>query len=81
MTYRISTEAIQRTREHFADISRRCIEDAQAGRTHVNDLSSYVIYHEQAIADTRAGAYDHTFAFRQMAHYFDTGHCVALFAN
>ena len=73
-----SQEVIQQTREHFADIYRRCIEDARNGTSKPNDLPSYIKWREDAIEDTMAGRYDHSVTFRQMMHYFATGECLAL---
>lgn len=74
------TEIIKRTREHFAQIGRDCIAEAVSGEVKVGDLAEYVAWREQGIADDIAGKNDHTFTFAQMAHLFDTGECVPLFA-
>jgi hypothetical protein len=74
-------EIIERTRQHFADLNRRCIEEALSGETPVNDLPRYIAWREEGIRDGLAGLSDHTFAFRQMAHYFATGECIPLFSK
>lgn len=76
----ITQETILRTREHFAEIGRRCIAEAQSGATRVNDLASYVAWREQAIEDSLAGRGDHTLTFMQRALYLQTGDCPALLA-
>lgn len=81
----LAPETIQATRQWFADNARACIlaaqrhveTDGQEGWK-VNDLAAYVAYWEKAIADGMAGAYDHTFAFRQRAWYIQAGESVAL---
>lgn len=77
----LTAETIQRTREHFADISRRCIEGARSGEMRVNDLPRYIAWQEQCIADSLAGKSDHTFTFLQRAHYLQTGECVPLLSK
>jgi hypothetical protein len=77
----LTPETLQATREHFADIGRRCIEGATAGEFFVNDLSSYVAGEREKIADSLAGKNDHTFTFLQRAHWIQTGECLPLFAK
>jgi len=74
----ITPETILATREHFAQISRDCIAEAQNGTTRVNDLASYVAWREQAIEDSLAGRGDHTLTFMQRALWLQTGECPAL---
>lgn len=74
----IAPETILATREHFAQIYRDCIAEAQSGRHRVNDLASYVAWREQAIEDSLAGRGDHTLTFTQHALYLQTGDCPAL---
>lgn len=73
----LTDETIQRTREHFIDIHRRCIEEAQSGQTRVNDLASYVAWQEDCIADM-ADKEQFSVTFLQRAHWLQTGECVAL---
>jgi hypothetical protein len=69
-------ELIVKTREHFAEIERKCIEEAISGKVRVNDLPRYIEWCEQNIVDHLAGKNDHTFTFRQYAHWLKTGDCV-----
>ena len=73
----LTPETIALTREHFADISRRCIADATEGRQHVNDLDSYVAWQESAIRDVMT-CERFSLTFLQRAHWIQTGECVAL---
>lgn len=77
----LTPETMQRTREWFADNSRKCIEEAQSGHTRVNDLESYVAWREQCAADSLAGKGDHTFAFLQRAHFMQTGTMIPLLSK
>lgn len=74
----LTPETMQRTREHFAQIYRDCIAEAQSGAVFVNDLASYVAWHETLMADCMAGKDDHTFTFLQRAHYLQTGESVPM---
>lgn len=71
-------ETILATRQHFADLALRCIDEAESGVVKVNDLPSYVAWMRQGAVDSLAGCSDHTFTFRQYAHYLETGVCVGL---
>lgn len=71
-------EITQRTREHFADIARGCIADAESGDVWVRDLDEYREWQLEMICDGLAGKYDHTFTFRQRAQWLATGECVPL---
>lgn len=73
----LTPETIQRTREHFADIGRDCIREAQDGTTRVNDLAGYVAWREQAIEDVLTTT-RFSLTFLQRAHYLQTGESVAL---
>lgn len=73
-----SEEIILKTRSHFIDIYKRCINEAVTGQVRVNDLEDYKSWNLKKIEDMEAGKGDHTFTFLQMAHYFETGICVPL---
>jgi hypothetical protein len=68
----------ERTRQHFVDGYRECIAQALSGELKVNDLGSFLSWQEANIASMLAGESDHTFAFRQRAHYLATGESVPL---
>jgi len=76
----VTPEIIAQTREHFAEIYRRCIAAAKSGEDRVNDLGAYIAFHEAAIDSSLAGEGDSSFAFRQYAHYLATGVCVPFMA-
>lgn len=76
----MTNELIIKTREHFVSVERACIEEAVSGKVRVNDLASYIQWCERNIEAHLAGQSDHTFTFRQYAHYLETGQCVALLA-
>lgn len=78
MSVELTAETVQKAREWFAANARACIADAQLGAFRVNDLPRYVAEREQYAVDALAGAYDHTFTFRQLAYWLQTGECVAL---
>ncbi len=74
----MTDDKITETREWFAANARACIEDAVSGQTRVNDLTAYVASREADIANIMAGAWDHTFTFRQHATFLRTGRCLPL---
>jgi hypothetical protein len=74
----LTSATMRRTREHFADIHRRCIADVVAGRQRVNNPESYIAWQDKAITETLAGKNDHTATFLQRAYWLQTGECVAL---
>lgn len=74
-------QTIIATRQHFADMQERCIDDAEDGITAVNDLPSYIARCEEERRAFLAGEYDHTFTFRQHAHYLQTGECLGLLGD
>jgi len=76
--YRPSPEIIQKTREHFAQIHRDCIDGARRGEWHVNDLDRYVEWQEECIRSSLAGESDHTLTFLQRAYWLETGESVPL---
>lgn len=73
-------QAIQKAREWYAANSLACIDEAVSGVVQVNDLSAYVDWHFVMYNKSLAGAYDHTVAVRQRAHYIRTGECLAILA-
>jgi len=74
----ITSETIMATRNHFIDISKRCISDAKSGEVRVNDLDKYVEWQERSIERTKQGDNDHTLTFLQHALWLQTGECVAI---
>ncbi|MBF7012553.1 hypothetical protein QUC32_23170 [Novosphingobium resinovorum] len=74
----LTADTIQRTRAHFAEICRGCIQEAQEGKVYVNDLAHYIRWQTDSEAEFLAGRWDHTFTFLQRAHWLQTGECVAL---
>lgn len=74
-------QALQKAREWYATNSFACAKDALSGAVRVNDLAAYMdwckVMHDKALA----GAYDHTVAVRQRAHYIRTGECVVILTN
>lgn len=74
----LTPETMQRTREHFVDIYRECIAEAESGKVWVRNVAEYREWMLSNIADTLAGKSDHTFTFFQRAHWLQTGECVAL---
>lgn len=72
----MTEEIIIKTREHFVAVERACIEEAVSGNVRVNDLESYVKWCERNISEHYSGENDHTFTFRQYAHYLETGEYV-----
>lgn len=77
----ITPETIQRTREHFAELGRACIDDAQSGAVPVSNMESFLAWQEGMIAGYLAGDSDHTFTFMQRAHWIQTGECLPLLAR
>lgn len=71
-------DATIRAREHFAAIDLACIAEMESGEVRVNDPAAYRAWCLERRDATLAGANDHTFTLRQIAHYFRTGECVAL---
>jgi len=74
----ITQATIQATREWFAQNARDCIDAAQSGRIHVNDLSRYVTQQMYRRDGALAGHIDHTLTFIQRALYIQTGVSVPL---
>jgi hypothetical protein len=74
-------QAIAATRQHFADNALACIAEAESGAVRVGDLSSYIAWRRESARAALAGEHDHTFTFRQHAHYLQTGECVGLLGN
>ena len=64
-----------KTRQYFADLSDRIIEDTLNGKDKPNDPEKWIEYQEKSKADTLAGKNDHTFTHLQMKEYFRTGIC------
>lgn len=66
-------DAIQATREHFAQIHRQSAQDAQTGKLRVNDVPSWTNAELDAADACLAGDYDHTFTFRQHREWLMSG--------
>ena len=75
---KLSPETIHATRQWFADNALACIAEVESGDVRVNNRERYFAQCRQRHADALAGKGDHTFAFRQRAHYIQTGECVPL---
>jgi len=71
-------QAMQKAREWYATTWQKCAEDALSEAVRVNDIEAYVEWCKVMHDKTLAGAYDHTFAIRQRAHYIRTCECPAL---
>ena len=73
---------MQAARNHFANISLLCIEDALNGTVHgtvkVNNVNEYVAWQREGYEACLLGKYDHTFTLRQYAAYVQSGECHAL---
>lgn len=76
----ISLESVARTRLHFARLAVACMRDAFNGVDRVADLPAYIAWRREQLRASLAGECDHSFTFRQMAHFFETGECIALLA-
>lgn len=75
---KLTPETIHATRQWFADNALACIAEVESGDVKVNNRERYFSQCRQRHADALAGKGDHTFAFRQRAHYIQTGECVPL---
>ena len=73
----ITPETTQATRQHFADLYQRCIDEAAAG---VTDLDRYVTWRREAIRASLAGEHDGSLTFLQRALYLQTRQSVAILA-
>ena len=74
----LTREAVNATREWFADNARACAAEAQRGEVRVNDLPAYVTWCEERAAAALRGDYDRSLTFLQRATYIQTGNCPAL---
>lgn len=74
----ITTETINQTRNHFAQISENCIQGALNKEFHVNDVAQYIQWKTNSKKDYLSGKCDHTFTFLQYAYYIQTGECIPL---
>lgn len=74
----LTTESILATRQYYADLALRCIEDAKTGVTRVNDLDKYIAWEMELHDRALSGKSDHTFTFWQHAVWIQTGECHAL---
>ncbi len=71
-------ETIIKTRQWFADNSLACIDEVKSGKVRVNNPDSYFAERLQNAKDSLDGKHDHTLAFKQRAHFIQTGECPAL---
>lgn len=74
----LTDDAIIAARQHFAGIHDECASGAKGGLFSVYNLDEYVVEQGRLKEQSLNGDFDHTFTFLQMAHYFQTGNCVAL---
>ncbi|MDR6455478.1 hypothetical protein [Variovorax paradoxus] len=74
----LTAEAIQTTREWFAQNALDCIAEVQSGAVRVNDPEAYFAECRKRREEHLAGKWDHTFTFRQRAYAHQTGEWVAL---
>jgi hypothetical protein len=74
----LTPETIALTRQHFADIHRACIREAEAGEVRVNDLASYVQWQEACIRSALDETSRLSVTFLQRAYWLQTGDCPAL---
>lgn len=77
---KITQQTILATRQHFAEICDRCVEQAISGKVRVNDLDKYIQCENRQKARFLAGDSDNTFTFQQRAVWLQTGVCHALLA-
>lgn len=66
------------TRQHFAENCKACIEEVKRGEVQVNDPEAYFAECERLAKEHLRGKWDHTFTFRQYAHFLRTGESVPL---
>lgn len=74
-------ETIFKTRQWFASNSFACIAEAASGKVKVNDLARYIKDCEKNAMSALNGEFDHTFTFRQLAHFIQTGESVPLLSK
>lgn len=74
----LTDEAMEQARAWFVANAQACIDEAISGEVRVNDLESYIAWRREQMTAHTLGMNDHTFAFLQRAHTFQTGECVAL---
>lgn len=74
----LSLETMHATRQWFADNALACIAEVESGNVRVNNRDRYLAQCRERHDEALAGKGDHTFAFRQRAHYMQTGECVPL---
>lgn len=77
----ITQETTLKTRQHFIDLCRACIDNALKGKIQVNDWLKYYNIQMRRIEDFESGLNDNTFTFQQMAVYIQTGVCYGLLGN
>lgn len=74
----VTSESIHAARQWFAENALACIAEVKSGAVRVNDPEKYFVQCMRRHDDALAGRSDHTFTFRQRAHYIQTGECPAL---
>lgn len=72
------SEALQQVRENYRDNALMCIEEAERGDFHVNDLPLFIQFQRDSAEAAMRGDYDTSFTFRQAVHELLTGECVPL---
>jgi len=74
----LTPETIEKTKEHFVDIYKKCIAQAKTGEMKVNDLESYIVWQEKNIAAIFEPKDSYSFTFVQRAYWLQTGQMIAL---
>lgn len=69
----LTTEIINRTRQHFINVCLACIDEVITGKVKVNDINKYITWQKEKIEYFREGKGDSTLHFCQMAYYFQSG--------
>lgn len=77
----LTEETILKTRQHFADNGKGCIDEVLNGTVKVNDQDTYFKRCEQNIIDALAGKSDKTLAFIQHAYFIQSGESTPMFAD
>lgn len=76
----LTEETIEKTRRHFVDIFQACINEAETGKTKVNDLQSYRQKMQERI-DAMMNERPSSFTFFQRAYWIQTGESIAMFSR
>ncbi len=76
----LTPETIEKTKRHFVDIFQGCIDEAETGKTKVNDLQSYRQKMQERI-DAMMNEKPVSFTFFQRAYWIQTGKSIAMFSR